>query len=57
MTQVVDWTKSTEPETDKGHLHKFEAKKARYVRVNVLNNSDNQAVHLVEVWAFEAEKQ
>ncbi len=56
LAQVVDWTKSTEPETDRGHEHRFEARKARYVRVNVLNNSENQAVHLVEVWAFEAGK-
>ena len=39
-----------------GYTHKFAATKARYVKVNMLKNSDNPAVHLVEVRAFEAGK-
>ncbi len=57
LTQVVDWTQGTEPETDRGRLHTFKATQARYIRVNVLNNSENPAVHLVEVWAYEAGKE
>jgi hypothetical protein len=56
LTQVVDATKNTTPETDQGRMHQFAPTKARYIRVNVLKNSDNQAVHLVEVRAYEASK-
>jgi len=55
-TQVVDASKNTTPGTDKGYMHKFAPAKARYIRVNMLKNSDNPAVHLVEVRAFEAGK-
>lgn len=54
--QVVDASKNAEVGTEKGYMHKFEPVKARYVRVNMLKNSDNPAVHLVEVRVFEAEK-
>ncbi len=55
-TQVVDASKNTTPGTEKGYLHKFNPTPARYVKVNMLKNSDNPAVHLVEVRAYEAGK-
>ena len=55
-TQVVDASKNTTPETWDGKLHKFEPVPARYVRVNMLKNSDNPAVHIVELWVYEAGK-
>ncbi len=54
--RVVDASKNAEVGTEKGYLHKFEPTKARYVKVNMLKNSDNPAVHLVEVRAYEAGK-
>jgi Glycosyl hydrolase family 20, catalytic domain/F5/8 type C domain/Chitobiase/beta-hexosaminidase C-terminal domain len=53
LTQVVDASGNTTPETDQGRLHQFAPTKARYIRVNMLKNSDNPAVHLVEVRAYE----
>ncbi|MCY2929402.1 MAG: family 20 glycosylhydrolase [Planctomycetota bacterium] len=55
-TQVVDDSKNTTPEVEQGREHKFKASPARYVRVNMLKNSDNDAVHLVEVRVYEAGK-
>ncbi|MCY2928540.1 MAG: discoidin domain-containing protein, partial [Planctomycetota bacterium] len=54
--QVVDASKNTTTGTEKGYLHTFEPVPARYVKVNVLKNSDNRAVHLVEVRVYEAGK-
>jgi hypothetical protein len=54
--QVADASKNAEVGTEKGYTHKFEPVKARHVRVNMLKNSDNPAVHLVEVRVFEAGK-
>jgi hypothetical protein len=56
LTQVVDATKNTEVGTEKGYTHKFAPVKARYIRVDILKNSDNPAAHLVEVRAWEAGK-
>ena len=55
-TRVVDASKNTETGTDKGYMHKIAPTKARYIKVNMLKNSDNPAVHLVEVRAYEAGK-
>ena len=55
-TQVADASKNAEVGTEKGYMHKFDAVKARYVRVNMLKNSSNPAVHLVEVRVYEAGK-
>ncbi len=55
-TQVVDASKNTEPETWDGRQHKFKATPARYVKVDMLKNSDNPAVHIVELWVYEAGK-
>ncbi|MCY2931724.1 MAG: discoidin domain-containing protein [Planctomycetota bacterium] len=54
--KVADASGNTEPESEKGRLHKFDPAPARYIRVNMLKNSDNYAAHLVEVWAWEAGK-
>ncbi len=54
--QVVDASNNTTPGTEKGYMHKFNATPARYIRVNVLKNSANPAVHLVEVNAWEPGK-
>jgi len=56
LVQVVDASKNTSPETDQGRMHQFAPTKGRFIRVNMLRNSDNQAVHLVEVRAYEAGK-
>ncbi len=54
-TQVVDMSKNTTPATHKGDVHKFAPQAARYIRVNMLYNSANPGVHIVELRAFEAE--
>ncbi len=56
LVQVVDATGNTTPETDQGRMYQFAPTKGRYIRVNMLKNSDNPAVHLVEVRAYEAAK-
>jgi hexosaminidase len=56
LTQVVDASRNTETGTEKGYMHTFAPTKARYIRVDVLKNSDNPATHLVEVRAWEAGK-
>ncbi|MCY2930675.1 MAG: family 20 glycosylhydrolase [Planctomycetota bacterium] len=55
-TPVADASKNTTVGTEKGYMHKFAPTKARYIRVNVLKNSDNPATHLVEVRAWETGK-
>lgn len=54
--QVVDASANSQVETDRGREHTFVPAKARYVRVNMLSNSANPAVHLVELQVFEAGK-
>ena len=53
---VADSSGNSTPGTEKGYMHKFDPVKASYVRVNMLKNSSNPAVHIVEVRAFEAGK-
>jgi len=53
-TTVVDAGRNTRSETEKGRLYTFKPTPARYVRVNMLKNSDNYAVHLVELRVFAA---
>ncbi len=55
-TPVVDASKNMTAGTEKGYTHKFNPTNARYVKVNMLKNSDNPAVHLVEVRVYEAGK-
>lgn len=59
-TEVVDMSKNTTMSTPNGHLHIFKIKypqgfKARYVRINMLENSANEGVHLVEFKIFRGE--
>lgn len=51
-TVVVDGSKNTKHASFLGHLHEFAAKRARYVRVTMLENSANIGVHLYEVQVF-----
>lgn len=53
-TDVVDASTNTTPASKDGYRHKFPAAEARHIRVTMLKNSANPAVHLVEVRAFEA---
>jgi sialate O-acetylesterase len=50
--EVVDMTNATAPETAAGHDHHLDATPARYVRVNMIKNSANPAVHLNELLVF-----
>lgn len=47
--QVVDRSANTEKSVPDGQLSFFEETSARYVRVNMLKNSANPAVHIVEI--------
>jgi hypothetical protein len=49
---VADASKNTTPSGPRGVLHNFPAVEARYVRVNILKNSANEAVHLVELKVY-----
>ncbi len=55
-TQVVDMSTNTTPSSPKGHASTFTPTPGRYVRVNMLKNSANAGVHLVEVRVYEARK-
>ncbi len=46
---VVDMSKNTLPANENGRVHGFAPAEARYVRINVLKNSVNEAVHLTEL--------
>jgi alpha-N-acetylglucosaminidase len=57
--QIVDKSQNTKPATSKGDLIKFkinypEGIQAKYVRINMLKNSANESVHLVELKVFES---
>jgi len=54
--KVVDASGNTAPESWDGRLHTFNPTEARFIKVNMLKNSDNPAVHIVELWAYEAGK-
>lgn len=54
--QVVDMSTNTKPAVVTGDMHKFAPADARYVRITMLKNSANTAVHLVEFRVFEAGK-
>jgi hexosaminidase len=51
---VVDMSKNTTPQTDRGDDKMIAPVEARYVRVNMLHNSVNDSVHLAEVRVYEA---
>lgn len=46
--KVVDMSRGTRKATAEGFVHKFSPVGARYVRLNVLKNSSNPAVHVSE---------
>lgn len=50
--QVVDRSQNTEPCTREGFDHRFETTPARYVRLNVLKNSANEAAHVHELKVY-----
>lgn len=51
-TQVADRSKNTKPAEPEGDRMEFEPTDARYVRLNMLKNSANEAVHVVEVKVY-----
>ncbi len=51
---LVDASGNTAAADEKGYKHTFKPTAARYIRVNMLKNSNNQGVHIVEVRAYEA---
>jgi hypothetical protein len=55
-TQVVDMSKNTKPHTEKGDPHDIKSTPMRYVKVNMIKNSANEAVHLAEVRVYEVGK-
>jgi len=50
--QVADQSANTRPSTSMGATYTFDAVEARYVRVNILRNSANEGVHIVELQVF-----
>jgi hypothetical protein len=52
--RVVDASRNTEKTTDQGYRHTFAPTKARYIRVTMLKNTANPAVHICELRAYEA---
>ena len=51
-TQVADRSKNTAPSTPQGDRIEFAPIDVRYVRLNILKNSANEAVHVVEVKVY-----
>jgi len=49
---VVDMSKNVRTATPDGAIHTFPPADARHVRINVLKNSVNEAVHLVELKVY-----
>ncbi|MBI3920704.1 MAG: DUF1080 domain-containing protein [Armatimonadetes bacterium] len=49
---IVDMSQNTRPSTRRGIPHTFEPVEARYVRLNILKNSVNEAVHVVELKVY-----
>ncbi len=54
-TQVVDMSSNTTPAKPEGVESTFKATEGRFVRVNMLKNSANPGVHLVEVRVYAEE--
>jgi N-acetyl-beta-hexosaminidase len=52
--QVLDFSHNQTPATPKGYSGKFPKTEARYVRINMLKNSANPYVHIVELIVDEA---
>ncbi len=52
--QVLDFSANKTPATSRGYSGKFAKTEARYVRINMLKNSANAFVHIVELVVDEA---
>ncbi|MEO6907105.1 MAG: discoidin domain-containing protein, partial [Abditibacteriaceae bacterium] len=55
-TQVVDMSANIKPSTEEGDTFTFKPVQGRYVRVNMIKNSANIGVHVLELQVF-ADKQ
>ncbi len=55
-TQVADNSKNKTPANADGLVHRFKPVSARYVRLNMLKNSVNEAVHIAEIEVYAAGK-
>ena len=55
-TPVVDMTANRKPHTEQGDQHDIKAMPMRYVRVTLIKNSANEAVHLAELRVYEVGK-
>jgi hypothetical protein len=51
---VVDASSNTEKTTDQGYRHAFAPTKARFIRVTMLKNTANSAIHICELRAYQA---
>jgi len=51
-TALADNSANTRPATEKGLVHRFAPVKAKLVRLNILKNSVNEAVHLAELQVY-----
>ena len=51
--KIVDRSDNTETAMPEGVVHRFPPTQARYIRVNMLKNSVNSGVHIVEFFVFE----
>ncbi|MBJ2176052.1 family 20 glycosylhydrolase [Aureibaculum sp. A20] len=51
-TKVVDQSANKEKATEQGYISQFTEQKARYVRVNMLYNSANPSMHIIELRAY-----
>ncbi|MCY2924710.1 MAG: chitobiase/beta-hexosaminidase C-terminal domain-containing protein, partial [Planctomycetota bacterium] len=53
---LADGSKNTRAADENGYKHTFRPMPVRYIRVNMLKNSGNMGVHIVEVRAYEDQK-
>ena len=51
-TQVIDRSDNTEQATPAGYVDEFPKQPARYIRANMLRNSANRSMHIVEMRAY-----
>jgi len=51
---VVDASSNTEKTTDQGYRHTFAPTMARFIRVTMLKNTANSAIHICELRAYQA---
>ena len=50
--KVIDRSENTEKADENGYADKFQSRKARYIKVNMLKNSANPSMHIVEIRAY-----